>query len=175
MVLMHWFSVMSLSLMSNPGKAQDSGLVAVPSLIWASSCAHRLKFSPSVFSSVFTQVYGTWGWQEWLHKCPLLPVAGIPRSHPTPSAGSIPHVKHPLRVALFVSTMDSFLCLVCEMTLCFSRQIIRLARCRWGTDFLMWKGPLFSPHSLLPSGWSVEGRDKVNIQKIMFLKHNNYD
>lgn len=101
MVLTHRFSVMSLSLLLNQGKAQDSVLVAVPSLIRVSSCAHRLKFSAFVFSSVSPQVNSTWGWQGWPHKCPLLSVAGIQRSRPTPSAGSTPHVKKcPPEVAL---------------------------------------------------------------------------
>lgn len=65
MVLTHRFSVMSLSLLLNQGKAQDSVLVAVPSLIRVSSCAHRLKFSAFVFSSVSPQVNSTWGWQGW--------------------------------------------------------------------------------------------------------------
>lgn len=88
---------------------ESSGLRAsgCPSLIWASSCAHGLKFSPSAFSSVFPQVYCTWGWQGWSHKCPLLPVAGIQRSHHTPSVGSTPHVKCPPGVALSVSFGDS--------------------------------------------------------------------
>lgn len=39
----HWFSVIQLSLTLDPGKPQDSGLVAVYPLI----CAHRLEFSPT--------------------------------------------------------------------------------------------------------------------------------
>lgn len=184
MVLTHRFSVMSLSLMLNQGKAQDSALVAVPSLIRVSSCAHRLKFSAFVFSSVSPQVNSTWGWQGWAPSV-LYSLLLAYRGVAPPPLQALHHMWRSVLLKWLYcllwgfwdqsSTMEPFLSLVCEMTLCSSRQVIRLARCRWGADFLMWKGPLFSPHSLLRSGWSAEGRDEVNIPKIMFLKHNNYD